>query len=316
MVRRDLLFRLKPLILNKVFPFIALFTVLPALAIASADANDGMGLATVDYCDSTKTHLQIEANGTIPATIQKKLGSYARLDCSQSDPLGNLTTELLDVLSQENVSVTKSTVTDSGFGVIKLALSTTSSQSEDDEKQTVLLPVVLAERSQDTLNSIIGPIRITGEMVENETLKVQFPINMNALKSIRGRLQLKWLRDDQVIEGATRSRYRLTADDIGKRLSVEISILDDQKTLVLNKQSSTTTMVAMANYPPEIQNLAVDGDAILGQELTANFDVIDRNPEDTDLSSEIIWLRDNMAIPNARGRATRSLKMIWVMSSG
>ena len=103
MVWRDLLFRLKPLILNKVFPFIGLVTVLPALAIANASANDGMGLVTGDYCDSTKTHLQIEANGTIPATIQQKLGSYARLDCSQSDPLGNLTAELLDVLSQENV---------------------------------------------------------------------------------------------------------------------------------------------------------------------------------------------------------------------
>ncbi len=295
MVRRDLLFRLKPLIIKKVFPFIGLVTVLPALA----NANDGLGIATGDYCDSTKTHLQIEANGTIPATLQQKLGLYARLDCSQSDPVSNLTAELLDVLSQENVSVTKSTVTDSGYGVIKLALTT--SESDDGEKQTVLVPVVLAERSEDTLNNIIGPIRITGEMVENETLKVQFPINMNALKSIRGRLQLKWLRDGQVIEGATRSRYRLTADDIGKRLSVEISILDDQKTLVLNKQSSPTTMVAMANYPPEIQNLTVDGDAILGEELIAIFDVIDRNPEDTDVSSEIIWLRDNMAIPNARG---------------
>jgi len=297
LVRRDLLFRLKPHLFKKVFPFISLVIVLPALA----NANDAEGLATGDYCDSTKTHLQIEANGTIPATIQQKLGSYARLDCSQSDPVGNLTTELLDVLSQENVSVIKSTVTDGGFGVIKLALSTTVSESDNDEKQTVLLPVVLAERSEDTLNSIIGPIRITGEMVENETLKVQFPINMNALKSIRGRLQLKWLRDGQVIEGATRSRYRLTADDIGKRLSVEISILDDQKTLVLNKQSSTTTMVAMANYPPEIRNLTVEGDSVLGEELTANFEIIDRNPEDTDLSSEIIWLRDNMAIPNARG---------------
>ena len=299
MVRRNLLFRFKPYILTKVFPFIGLVAILPALA----NANDGVGLATGDYCDSTKTHLQIEANGTLAATIQKKLGSYARLDCSQSDPVGNLTAEVLDVLSQENVSVTKSTVTDSGYGVIKLALTTTASPSESDngEKQTVLLPVVLAERSQDTLNSIIGPIRITGEMVENETLKVQFPINMNSLKSIRGRLQLKWLRDGQVIEGATRSRYRLTAADIGKRLSVEISILDDQKTLVLNKQSIATTMVAMANYPPEIRNLTVEGDAILGEELIASFDVIDQNPDDTDLSSEIIWLRDNMAIPNARG---------------
>ena len=294
-----MLFRLKTLISTKVFFLIGLIAILPAWV----SANDGVGPATGDYCDSTKTHLQIEANGTLPATIQQKLGSYARLDCSHSDPVGNLTKQLLDVLSQENVSVTQSTVTDSGYGVIKLALSTAASpsESEEGEKQTVLLPVVLAERSEEMLNSIIGPIRITGDRVENETLKVQFPINMNALKSIRGRLQLKWLRDGQVIEGATRSRYRLTADDIGKRLSVEISILDDQKTLVLNKQSSATTMVAMANYPPEIQNLVVEGDAILGEELVASFDVIDRNPEDINLSSEIIWLRDNMAIPNARG---------------
>ena len=299
LVWRNSLFRFNSLLLNKVFPFIGLLAILPAWA----NATESVGLATGDYCDSTKTHLQIEANGAIPATLQQKLGSYARLDCGQSDPVGKLTAELLNVLSQENISVTQSTVTDSGFGVIKLALSTTTSPSESDdsEKQTVLLPVVLAERSEDTLNSIIGPIRITGEMVENETLKVQFPINMNALKSIRGRLQLKWLRDGQVIEGATRSRYRLTADDIGKRLSVEISILDDQKTLVLNKASSTTIMVAMANYPPEIQNLTVKGNAILGEELIASFDVIDRNPEDNDLSSDVIWLRDNMAIPNATG---------------
>ena len=93
MVRRDLLFRLKPLILTKVCPFIGLVAILPTLA----NANDSVGLSTGDYCDSTKTHLQIEANGTLAATIQQKLGSYARLDCSQSDPVGNLTAELLDV---------------------------------------------------------------------------------------------------------------------------------------------------------------------------------------------------------------------------
>lgn len=289
-----MLFRLKTHLLNKVYPFIGLIFILPAWANANDDIYAGG-----DFCDSTKTHLQIEAHGEIPATIQQQLGQYARLDCSQSDLLGNLTSHLLEVLSKENISVTQSTVTDSGYGVIKLALSTTA--SEDGDKQTVLLPVVLAERSQDTLKSIIGPIRITGDMVENETLKVRFPINMNALKSIKGRLQLKWLRDGQVIEGATRSRYRLTAADVGSRLSVEISILDDQKTLVINKQSSATTMVAMANYPPEIQNLTVKGDAILGEELIATFDVIDPNPEDTELTAEIIWLRDNMAIPDARG---------------
>ena len=292
---RNELIRFKPLISNKVSPLVCLVCIFPALAFADGGANSASG----DYCDSTKTHLQIEARGTLPTTIQQKLGSYARLDCSQSDPVGALTSQLLDVLSDENVSVIQSSVMDGGLGVIKLALAT--NQAEEGDKQTVLMPVVLAERSQDTLNSIIGPIRITGDVIENQTLKAQFPINMNALKSIRGRLQLKWLRDGQVIDGATRSRYRLTAEDVGRQLSVEISILDDQKTLVLNKASSATTMVAMANYPPEIKNLTVKGDAILGQELIAEFDVIDRNPEDTDLSSDVIWLRDNMAIPNAKG---------------
>ena len=252
-----------------------------------------------DFCDDTKTHLQIESDGDLSTGLQAELGQYARLNCSQSDPMAGLTNQLIDLLSDQNISVTKTTVTDSGQGVLKLALTTTD--AEDKAKQTVLLPLVLAERSPDTLNSIIGTITISGKVIENETLKVRFPVNMNALKSIRGQLQLKWLRDGQVIPGATRSRYRLTADDVAKQLSVEISILDDQQSIVLNKLSPVTTQVAMANYPPEIRNLTINGEATLGAELVATFEVFDKNPEDTNLASDVIWLRDNLAIPKAKG---------------
>ena len=251
-----------------------------------------------DFCDDTKTHVQINAGFEINPILTSAFGGMARLNCNQTDPIKSVEAQLIDALAQQSIQVDAADISYNDTGVINISLETDQDQ---DLRSSVLMPLVFAERSEDVLNKIIGDIRIKGDMIENETVKVTFPVDMNALKSMRARLKLNWLRDGQIIAGATRSRYQLAEKDIGRRISVQVTIIDLDQKQVLKRESAATIQVAMADHPPEIRDLKLIGEPILGREIRAEFQTFDKNVEDQDTGAEIIWLRDNLAIPGATG---------------
>ena len=60
-------------------------------------------------------------------------------------------------------------------------------------------------------------------------------------------------------------------------------------------------LIAMVVSPPEIWNLQIIGEAVVGKMLSLAYDYADRNPADTEQDSEIIWLRDGYVIKGMDG---------------
>ncbi|MGY4879700.1 hypothetical protein ACLUEY_17690, partial [Vreelandella aquamarina] len=139
----------------------------------------------------------------------------------------------------------------------------------------------------------IGDVTIAGTATEDEVLTAS---NTLADEDGEGTVTYQWLRDDTEITDATGSTYTLTQADVGTKISVRASYIDDQGTAEA-VTSAATDSVANVNDAPT-GDVIITGDAVEDQELTASNTLVD---EDGDGSVSYQWLRDGTEITDATG---------------
>ncbi|SHE48717.1 delta-60 repeat domain-containing protein [Lampropedia hyalina DSM 16112] len=88
-----------------------------------------------------------------------------------------------------------------------------------------------------------GNVTITGDTRQGETLTAR-----NDLSDLDGmrlaRIGYQWLRDGEIIEGATGSSYTLARADVGKAISVQASYTDDLGTRESKTSAATEAVIA------------------------------------------------------------------------
>jgi translation elongation factor P/translation initiation factor 5A len=106
-------------------------------------------------------------------------------------------------------------------------------------------------------------------------------------------LSYRWLRDGEVIEGATKSTYKVKSSDAGKRISVRVTGKKSGFKSVSKNSSQTrpVTVLTMTNQPTP----TVSGKARNGQTLTAR-----PGKWDSGVSLRYRWLRDGKTIKGAK----------------
>ena len=57
-----------------------------------------------DFCDDTKTHVQINAGFEINPILTSAFGGMARLNCNQTDPIKSVEAQLIDALAPAKYS--------------------------------------------------------------------------------------------------------------------------------------------------------------------------------------------------------------------
>ena len=154
-----------------------------------------------------------------------------------------------------------------------------------------------------TNNTPKGPVTILGQAYVGETL-IARPNGVGDADGIDYSTEtFQWLRDGEIIEGATGRTFDITEDDVAARLSVRYTYLDFGGTLEI-LTSDPEPAVPPAGTP--IQNdsgptnpLIVLGDAQVGETLTARPNaIIDPAGIDTETIA-YQWLRDGSPITNA-----------------
>ena len=282
--------------------------LLSVLIVGSAVLTGGMRAAVAqesENCDQPLRHLQVSYRFIWDESDQARFANRYQGGCLSPSFLARLTEDLSTDLARSGIEVRHLSVAPlANTDVVRVVIST----QKDVANQTAAEFSVVFPLKDSGTGRVITSLEILGDARENEELVARYTVNELAYQQNGGKLVLQWLRDGQVIEGAGKSRYRLTGEDVGARISALLSYgapeaaLSD-KILADSAFASARTDVAAANYPPSIEDLRIEGEAVTGTELVARYVFVDGNEEDQEGQSRFIWLRDNIAIADATSQS-------------
>ena len=226
---------------------------------------------------------------------QKRLMSEFKLKCGLPSDVDWLVGQTATALNKQGVQVIGSQLSmKDDYGQVSIRLQT---DKDDGQPRSVLFPVKYLE----TDNKIFSYAEITGVLREDETLVLRYVVDDGRVRDPNSEITVQWLRNDKTVPGATASRYKLKASDVGAQMSVRIAMLDSRGVLQAERVLQKEGLIAMVVSPPEIRNLQIIGEAVVGKMLTLSYDYADRNPADTEQDSDILWLRDGYVIKGVAG---------------
>lgn len=246
-----------------------------------------------DDCSVKVQGLNISANAPITQQLLAEIRRSIPRGCPSASYLKTVSTIVEGAVARSGVSLEGLDVFEVNAQFLNVEYNVTGAGDEKFSTAVALVEVLPQQTIQSTL--------ILGEPVENEILTFRYILNGESAVGPAMRLGLTWLRDGVPIRGATTSRYRLKREDIGARITARLTLFDNAKNVVETKEYVLASDIAEAEYPPEIRNLDIIGDAETGSKLTAAYEFFDGNKGDVEGASEFIWLRDNYAIEGVTG---------------
>jgi hypothetical protein len=176
------------------------------------------------------------------------------------------------------------------------ATGTTYTISAADFGATIALSVTGSKRGYTTSTTTSIPVTavpgtlvqdyayIAGEPSVGSTLKATVKVGPGAT------LKYTWLRNGKAIKGATKSSYKLTTSDLGKKITLTTSAERTGYTTVTSKNTTVTIKKNLTSYKPK-----VSGTAKVGKTLKATVKAW--KPGKVKLTYQ--WLVEGFPIPKA-----------------
>lgn len=106
-----------------------------------------------------------------------------------------------------------------------------------------------------------GDVKISGTIEEKQTLKLQNTLADEDI--IASPFNYQWLRNGKVIDGANNDSYALVKDDVGKKISIQVSYTDSWGN-VESKTSKSTIPVKNGSLDGILKTGSNSGDKIIG----------------------------------------------------
>ena len=226
---------------------------------------------------------------------QKRLMSEFKLKCGLPSDVDWLVGQMATALNRQGVQVIGSQLSmRDDYGQVSIKLQT---DKDDGQPRSVLFPVKYMEKD----DNIFSYSEITGELREDKTLVLRYVVDDGRIRDPNSKITVQWVRNSKIVPSATKSRYKLTASDVGAQMAVRITMLDSRGVVQAERDVRTNGQVAMVVSPPQIRNLEIVGEGVVGKVVALSYDYSDRNPSDTEQNSEFVWLRDNYVIKGAGG---------------
>ena len=140
---------------------------------------------------------------------QKRLMSEFKLKCGLPSDVDWLVGQTATALNKQGVQVIGSQLSmKDDYGQVSIRLQT---DKDDGQPRSVLFPVKYLE----TDNKIFSYAEITGVLREDETLVLRYVVDDGRVRDPNSEITVQWLRNDKTVPGATASRYKLKASDVG-----------------------------------------------------------------------------------------------------
>jgi hypothetical protein len=126
-------------------------------------------------------------------------------------------------------------------------------------------------------------------------LKANFAYNIDFVESHNAEVKVQWFRNGEPIKSATKSFYKIREEDVGKKIKVIAKIENDQN-IIAFKETNFEKTIKLGPKPPEIKDIKISGDPIIGNKLALSYNYEDLNSGDLEGESKIKWLRGNKII--------------------
>ena len=267
-------------------PVIASLWLQPSAAMAQLSATSD--------CDVQPRYLQIQHNFPWSKDQQMAFSNAFSTGCVGPSYLSDITALLAQKFDAQGIMLAQISIIPNDDDKVISVRVNAKAQDVIGPEMTVLLPL----RPPST-GMVITALEILGTAQEDAELVARYAVNEAAYQEAGGRLRLQWLRDGAPIAGATKSRYQLQRADVGAFISAELVYEGENATVTDSRNAKVKATIIAANYPPRIENLTIIGTPQTGEELVAQYQFIDDNEGDSEGDTRFIWLRDNIAIPEA-----------------
>ena len=118
-----------------------------------------------------------------------------------------------------------------------------------------------------------------------------------------GEYSYQWLRDGELIKGATKSSYELQPADVGSAISVRYSFTDDERQYEMRVSNATSTIAgspgAISRIEPGIRGITVSG----GDTVTLSVNIYGlQNAKDNGIGGTFTWDENGDEIDDESGR--------------
>ena len=143
----------------------------------------------------------------------------------------------------------------------------------------------------------VGLPTISGEVIDTHTLTA----NTSGITDADGlgTFSYQWLRDGSTIHLATGPSYTLNFDDVGSRISIQVSYTDAQGHIETVTSTETLPVAPNANHPPKGTPL-ISGFPVEGERLEVITSIID-DPDGTGVF-QYQWKRNGQEIKGENNR--------------
>ncbi len=136
---------------------------------------------------------------------------------------------------------------------------------------------------------VASNVKITGKAETGETLTASYTFFDENNDEEKDSLY-QWYRDNDVIDGATELTYTLTEEDEDKTIAFEVTPRADSEYESTGKSVRTEFLGACR---PVVENVKVSGKIEFGAELSANYEIHDRNGDEETDGAEGKWIFEN-----------------------
>lgn len=136
---------------------------------------------------------------------------------------------------------------------------------------------------------VASDVKITGKAETGETLTASYTFFDENNDEEKDSLY-QWYRDNEVIDGATELTYTLTEADEDKIIAFEVTPRADSEYESTGKSVRTEFLGACR---PVAENVKINGKIEFGAELSANYEIHDRNGDEETDGAEGKWIFEN-----------------------
>ena len=275
--------------LAKSFVLMLIFCLSPVAATTAT--------ATVPECARPPAKINLLFDFEWPDTSLLGLTKKLRLQCGEPENYQRLIHDIKFHLNDDGISVATITLNADGqqsFPEIHIKASPGDGNATAGLTKSAILPVQFLPETTDIIPLFTPKITVK----EDQEIVISYVTDDMFIRSVGGVARLQWLRDGAIVPNAHKTRYKLALADVGRQISAILRVTVDGRTIAYQK-TRPSGRIEMAERPPEAKAVLIRGEAIVGNQVAAQYRFLDMNPDDNEGDTRFTWLRGNTAIHGA-----------------
>ena len=280
------------------YPALAMsFVLMLVFCLSPVAAATTTATATATECVRPPAKINLLFDFEWPDASLLGLTEKLRLQCGEPENYQRLIHDIKFHLNNDGISLATVTLNAGGqqpFPEIHMKASHVDGNAAADLTKSAILPIKFSPEATD----IIPLFTPKTAVKEGQEFIIGFVPDDMFIRSVGGVLKLQWLRDGAIVPNVNKTRYKLGLADVGKQISAILRVTVDGRTIAYQK-TRPSGRVEMAERPPEAKAVSITGEAIVGNQVKAQYRFMDMNPDDNEGDTKFSWLRGSTAIHGA-----------------